>query len=95
MNSETKPNTYWKKKQELDKKGIKLFRQTIFSDWCKACGICIAFCPKEVFDRDEEGKPVAERPDDCNGCRFCELHCPDFAITIGERYPDRRRREDD
>lgn len=93
--TETKPNNYWQSKQELEQKGIKLFSQTIFYDWCKACGICIAFCPKEVFGRNEEGKPVIERPDDCIGCRFCELHCPDFAITIGQRYLDRRRREND
>ena len=88
-------NNYWQKKQNLDKKGLKLFSQIIFYDWCKACGICIAFCPKKVFDRSEDGKPVIQRPDDCIGCGFCELHCPDFAITIKERYPDRRRREND
>jgi 2-oxoglutarate ferredoxin oxidoreductase subunit delta len=95
MSSDPKTNDYWQKRQELEKKGIKLFRQTIFYDWCKACGICIAFCPKDVFVRNEEGKPVIERADECNGCRFCEQHCPDFAITIGERYPDRRRRAND
>lgn len=57
----------------------------IFRDWCKACGICIAFCPKHVIGRRKDGKPVIERPDDCVGCRFCELHCPDFAITVQER----------
>lgn len=92
--TDSKSNNYWQKKKDMEKKGLKLFSPTIFYDWCKACGICIAFCPKKVFDRDEEGKPVIERPDDCNGCRFCELHCPDFAITIKERYPDRRREND-
>ena len=82
---------YWEKKAELDKKGKKLFKQIIYRDWCKACGICMAFCPTKVYDRDESGKPIPARPDDCIGCRFCELHCPDFAITIEERYPDRRK----
>ena len=91
----TDSENYWQLKKDMESKGLKLFHQVIFYDWCKACGICIAFCPKEVFDRDEEGKPVIARPDECNGCRFCELHCPDFAITIKERYPDRRRRDDD
>ncbi|OEU83572.1 MAG: hypothetical protein BA865_09570 [Desulfobacterales bacterium S5133MH4] len=67
------------------KKLKKLYDQIIFRDWCKACGICSAFCPKNVICRDETGAPVIERPDDCIGCRFCELHCPDFAITITER----------
>ena len=50
---------------------------------CKACGICAALCPKQVYDRDEEGKPVFARPDDCIGCQMCEMRCPDFAIRIG------------
>ncbi|MBW2195549.1 MAG: 4Fe-4S binding protein [Deltaproteobacteria bacterium] len=57
----------------------------IFRDWCKACGICSAFCPKNVISMDQTGAPVIEHPDDCIGCLFCELHCPDFAITIRER----------
>ncbi|MGM0427930.1 MAG: 4Fe-4S dicluster domain-containing protein [Thermodesulfobacteriota bacterium] len=63
----------------------KYYDPIIFRDWCKACGICIAFCPKHVIGRSKDGKPVIERPDDCIGCRFCELHCPDFAITVKER----------
>ncbi len=63
----------------------KKYNQIIFRDWCKACGICSAFCPKNVISEDQTGAPIIERPDDCIGCRFCELHCPDFAITIRER----------
>ena len=63
----------------------KKYNQIIFRDWCKACGICSAFCPKNVISMDQTGAPVIERPDDCIGCLFCELHCPDFAITIRER----------
>ena len=67
------------------KKEKKLYEQLIFRDWCKACGICSAFCPKYVIGRNEAGEPVIENPDACIGCRFCELHCPDFAITIIEQ----------
>jgi 2-oxoglutarate ferredoxin oxidoreductase subunit delta len=63
----------------------KVYEQVIFRDWCKACGICSAFCPKKVIGRDETGAPVIERPEECIACRFCEIHCPDFAITIRER----------
>jgi len=66
----------------------KRYSQTVFRDWCKKCGICISFCPKNVIERDEYGGPVFERPEDCIGCRFCELHCPDFAITVKELDPD-------
>ena len=77
--------------QSRRKKVKKLYSQIIFRDWCKACGICSAFCPKDVIGRSETGEPIIERPDDCIGCRFCELHCPDFAITIKERNENKSR----
>jgi 2-oxoglutarate ferredoxin oxidoreductase subunit delta len=83
---------YWEEKQNLENKGKKLFIQKIFEDWCKRCGICIAFCPASVFDKSKSGLPVIKDPDACTGCRFCEIHCPDFALSIQERYPDRRKK---
>jgi 2-oxoglutarate ferredoxin oxidoreductase subunit delta len=87
------PESYWETKKKLDRKGKKLFVQKIFADWCKACGLCIAFCPENVFTNDENGMPLIQDPDACTGCRFCEFHCPDFALSIHERYPDRRRKD--
>lgn len=55
---------------------------SIFPSWCKDCGICAEFCRKKVFDRDMLGTPVISRPEDCNGCQECVLHCPDFAIQV-------------
>ena len=53
------------------------------SPLCKACGICVELCPRAaVFDSSPDGTPVVARLEDCNGCRSCELHCPDFAIRI-------------
>lgn len=52
---------------------------------CKACGICISFCPKDVFSTDGYGKPVLEKLDQCIGCKLCEYRCPDFAIEVGEK----------
>jgi 2-oxoglutarate ferredoxin oxidoreductase subunit delta len=49
---------------------------------CKVCGICIALCPTGVFDADAHGAPVVARLEACTACRFCELHCPDFAIEV-------------
>jgi len=73
------------------KKTKKSYSQIFFRDWCKSCGICIAFCPKKVIGRGEGGSPVIELPDECTGCRFCELHCPDFAITIKENGAEPKR----
>lgn len=61
-------------------------------DLCKACGICAAVCPKHVFDLDDLGYPSIARPEVCNNCLLCELHCPDFAIEV-ERPPKRVRLE--
>ena len=58
----------------------------IYHQWCKGCGICVAFCPHEVLEFDEvEQKPVVARPEACNQCGMCELRCPDFAITRSRR----------
>ncbi len=50
-------------------------------EWCKGCGICVAFCPKNVLEM-EGGKARVARPDDCIRCYLCELRCPDFAISV-------------
>jgi 2-oxoglutarate ferredoxin oxidoreductase subunit delta len=63
---------------------------TIFEAWCKRCGICAAFCPGKVYDRDTSGKPLVTRPEDCIRCRMCELRCPDFAITVEEPSKDQK-----
>ena len=49
--------------------------------WCKGCGICAAFCPREVL-AVVHGKIVAANPDQCIHCGQCELRCPDYAIYI-------------
>ncbi len=49
---------------------------------CKRCGICYSFCPKAVFDHDEDGRPQPVRAEDCIACRLCEMRCPDFAIQV-------------
>ena len=69
----------------------KSYIPVIIPAWCKSCGICSAFCPKKVIGLNDMGAPVIERPDECIGCRFCELHCPDFAISVHPRQAERPR----
>ena len=59
-----------------------LKRHRINRDWCKGCGICVAFCPKTVLELDELEKAVAVRLSACIACRLCELRCPDLAIAV-------------
>jgi NAD-dependent dihydropyrimidine dehydrogenase PreA subunit len=49
---------------------------------CKACGICVELCPREVFDAGRDGIPLVARLDECTACLFCEWHCPDFALRV-------------
>ena len=59
----------------------------INTDWCKGCGICAAFCPKnplEVVDEKVRRKDGA----DCILCGMCEMRCPDYAIYIKEEDDD-------
>lgn len=75
MNKEIESKVYQNEKTEI----------TINENWCKSCGICIQFCPKNVFISNEQGAPVPKRIDDCIHCKLCELRCPDFAITVKKK----------
>ncbi len=67
-----------------EEKPHKEYEIDIFRDWCKSCGICAAFCPQKCISLDADGAPVVEASEKCTGCRWCELHCPDFAICVKE-----------
>lgn len=54
----------------------------VYPDWCKGCGLCVAFCPGKVLELNSLGKAEVAHPEECINCGFCELHCPDFAIAI-------------
>lgn len=73
----------------------KEYQHDIYRAWCKKCGLCAAFCPKGVIELDEEGAPVIAHPERCIGCGWCELHCPDFAISVRERLAAKPKEEAD
>jgi 2-oxoglutarate ferredoxin oxidoreductase subunit delta len=58
------------------------------TNWCKGCGICIEFCPRHVFGAEPlSGLVCVEHPENCNGCRRCEMLCPDFVISVEDAQP--------
>ncbi len=71
----------------------KTVRIDIYKAWCKSCGICVAFCPTEVLTRDETGSPCVKDLEKCINCGWCEIRCPDFAITVQTELTGKRRAE--
>ncbi|MDO9099192.1 MAG: 4Fe-4S binding protein [Caldisericota bacterium] len=56
--------------------------------WCKDCGICVAVCPRKVFEIDRNDRQAIVNPQDCIGCQMCVEHCPDFALNVTEDKSD-------
>lgn len=57
---------------------------TINRQWCKGCGICVAFCRPKALGL-EDGKASVVNPEACIACGLCEFYCPDLAITFAGR----------
>ena len=55
---------------------------------CKDCGLCIAFCPKNVLEMSDKlakkgvNPPEIINPEDCTLCKKCMMYCPDLAIMV-------------
>lgn len=50
--------------------------------------ICVEMCPKEALEPSDKMNakgyilPKEKDMSQCNGCKMCEVMCPDFAIAI-------------
>lgn len=49
--------------------------------WCKGCGICVAFCPKEALIL-VNNKIRLKEDNKCVQCGLCEMRCPDYAVYL-------------
>lgn len=61
---------------------VRRGRPRVYSNWCKSCGLCIAFCPQKVFEPNGGGQAAVAHPERCTACDWCRFHCPDLAITV-------------
>jgi 2-oxoglutarate ferredoxin oxidoreductase subunit delta len=64
-------------------------RHIVNSARCKACGLCVYFCPKEALalgsEFNEMGYNFVHVDDDkCVKCGTCQTICPDVAIKVVE-----------
>lgn len=62
----------------------------IYEKWCKGCTICVEFCPQDVLAMNG---PLVEvvNLEACTACMLCEIRCPDFAITVTDNRPKKKR----
>lgn len=56
-------------------------KPAINKEKCKGCFTCVEVCPVSVFVKDGKKAKVA-KPDECIGCRACEVQCPEGAIKV-------------
>jgi NAD-dependent dihydropyrimidine dehydrogenase PreA subunit len=68
-------------------------RINIYKRWCKSCNICVEFCPPHCLEVGEDGYPFLAWPEKCIDCGWCEIRCPDFAITNNPRKKKVRSKE--
>ncbi len=63
-------------------------RLTIHEDRCKACGLCVEFCPKDCLALSDKFNPQGYHPvelvnpDECTGCAICAKMCPDVVFKV-------------
>ena len=56
--------------------------------FCKACKLCIQFCPKNILELGDEINENGDKyliqinASQCTGCKLCAIMCPESAITV-------------
>lgn len=53
----------------------------IFADRCTGCNACVTACPDHALDPGDP-VPIIARPDQCQTCFMCELHCEADALYV-------------
>jgi 2-oxoglutarate ferredoxin oxidoreductase subunit delta len=88
MAQETAVETVKEEKRARPKHRLPRGRVTVFPNWCKGCGLCVEFCPASVLEQGRDGRVTVAHPEKCTACRWCERHCPDFAIFVADIEPE-------
>jgi 2-oxoglutarate ferredoxin oxidoreductase subunit delta len=88
MAEATAAETTKEKERARLKRRLPRGRVTVFPNWCKGCGLCVEFCPADVLEQGSDGRVTVAHPEKCTACRWCELHCPDFAIFVADVEPE-------
>ena len=60
---------------------LDLLKPKIRYEWCKGCGLCVSFCPKQILALNIN-KVIITNSEKCIGCSLCEKICPDYAIYL-------------
>ncbi len=88
---EATPSPATKENSEKAKPSLRA-EVVVFDNWCKGCGLCVAFCPRDVLEMSDDGRVHVAAPERCIACHWCDTHCPDFAILVQpiDEAPSRR-----
>jgi uncharacterized protein (DUF169 family)/NAD-dependent dihydropyrimidine dehydrogenase PreA subunit len=76
---------------------VNIVKIDIDLEKCLVCGLCVRLCPNDVFERMEngDGKSIGmPRLEDCCACMTCSGKCPERAITVLQRSPEKRYVDD-
>ncbi|NLT19984.1 MAG: 4Fe-4S binding protein [Syntrophomonadaceae bacterium] len=64
-------------------------RVSFNTEHCKACELCVNFCPKNILMLDKTRinvlgyHPISvTEMEKCTGCALCAVMCPDMVIVV-------------